>query len=42
MRHVLMLVPVMLLVVGCGESTPSGENVALDQVPQPVMKVAEE
>lgn len=32
----------LLFVVGCGEKTPSGENVELDKVPEPVMKVAKE
>ncbi len=42
MRHAVMLVLMSALVVGCGEGTPSGENVALDQVPEPVMKVAKD
>ncbi len=42
MRHVWMLV--FLLLAGCGgcSDKPKGENVALDQVPEPVMKVAKE
>ena len=42
MRHVWMLV--FLLLTGCGgcSDKPKGENVALDQVPEPVMKVAKE
>ena len=32
----------LLFVVGCGEKTPTGENVPLDKVPEPVMTVAKE
>lgn len=32
----------LLFVVGCGEKTSKGENVELDKVPEPVMKVAKE
>ena len=42
MRQAMMFVLTSVLVVGCGEGTPSGENVALDQVPEPVMKVAKD
>lgn len=42
MRHALLLVFLILAgVIGCAE-TPKGENVALEQVPEPVMKVAKE
>jgi len=42
MRKTMTVVLMTVLVVGCGEGAPSGENVALDQVPGPVMKVAAE
>ena len=42
MGKIMMFVLVSGLVVGCGEGSPSGENVALDQVPEPVMKVAKD
>ena len=43
MRSVVMMLALTLLfVVGCGESKPKGENVELDKVPEPVMKVAKE
>jgi hypothetical protein len=42
MRKTMTVVLMTVLVVGCGEGTSSGENVALDQVPEPVMKVATE
>ena len=38
---VMMLALTILFVVGC-ESKPKGENVDLDKVPEPVMKVAKE
>ena len=38
----LALTLTLLFVVGCGEKTPKGENVELDKVPEPVMKVAKE
>ena len=42
MRSVVMMLALTLLfVVGC-ESKPKGENVDLDKVPEPVMKVAKE
>ena len=41
MRSVVMMLA-LLLVVGCGEKKPSGENVELEKVPEPVMKVAKE
>ena len=41
MRYLVMLL-VLMLVVGCGEKTPKGENVELDKVPEAVMKVAKE
>ena len=42
MRSVVkMLALTLLFVVGC-ESKPKGENVELDKVPEPVMKVAKE
>ena len=44
MRSVVMMLALtlsLLLVVGC-ESKPKGENVDLDKVPEPVMKVAKE
>ena len=37
----LALTLTLLFVVGC-ESKPKGENVELDKVPEPVMKVAKE
>ena len=42
MRYAWMLL--LLCVIGCGgcSDKPKGENVALDQVPDPVMKVAKE
>ncbi len=42
MRHFWLLA--LLLLAGCGgcSETPKGENVPLDQVPEPVMKVAKE
>ena len=43
MRSVVVVLALSLLfVVGCGEKTPKGENVELDKVPEPVMKVAKE
>jgi hypothetical protein len=43
MRSVVMMLALTLMfVVGCGEKTPKGENVELDKVPEPVMKVAKE
>ncbi len=41
MRYALMMRVLAVLVVGC-ESKPKGENVALDQVSEPAMKVAKE
>ena len=44
MRSVVMMLALtlsLLFVVGC-ESKPKGENVELDKVPEPVMKVAKE
>ena len=41
MRYLVMMMT-LLFVVGCGESTPKGENVPLDKVPDNVMKVAKE
>lgn len=41
MRHVLMVLVLAVLVVGC-DSKPKGENVDLDKVPEPAMKVAKE
>ena len=44
MRSVVMMLALtlsLLFVVGC-ESKPKGENVDLDKVPEPVMKVAKE
>ena len=38
---VMILAVALLFVVGC-ESKPKGENVDLDKVPEPVMKVAKE
>lgn len=41
MRKVVVTL-VLLFVSGCGEKTPSGENVPLEKVPEPVMKMAKE
>lgn len=44
MRSVVIMLALtlsLLFVVGC-ESKPKGENVDLDKVPEPVMKVAKE
>ncbi len=41
MRGVLMIL-VFLVMLGCGKETPTGENVPLDKIPEPVMKVAKE
>jgi len=38
----LALALTLLLVAGCGERTPTGENVDLDKVPEPVMTAAKE
>lgn len=37
-----LIVFVLLLIAGCGADKPKGENVELDKVPEPVMKVAKE
>lgn len=39
MRTILTMA-VLLLAVGCSEREPSGANVSLDKVPEPVMNVA--
>jgi hypothetical protein len=41
MRKIVVTL-VLLFVGGCGEKMPSGENVPLEKVPEPVMKVAME
>lgn len=43
MRKLVMMLA-LLFVVGCGgcSDKPKGENVPLDKVPEPVMKVAKE
>lgn len=41
MRPRLLLLLVMLA-VGCGDKTPDGANVPLDEVPEPVIRVATE
>ncbi len=41
MRSVLIVLA-LIVVTGCGEKTPKGENVALEQVPELVMKAAKE
>ena len=41
MRSMVMTL-LLMLVVGCGEKTPTGENVPLDKVPEAVMKTAKE
>lgn len=42
MRKLMMIVMMTGLIAGCDEGTPSGENVPLNQVPEPVMKVAKD
>ncbi len=41
MRSILMTL-VLCLISGCGERAPSTANLPLEQVPEPVMKVARE
>lgn len=42
MQKVMMIVVMAGLIAGCGEGPPSGENVPLNLVPEPVMKVAKD
>lgn len=42
MRNSPMFLMAAVLLIGCGEGTPSGETVTLDKVPEPVMKVAKD
>ena len=40
--RILLLIAFSLLLVGCENETPRGENVPLDKVPQAVMDVAKQ
>lgn len=41
MRSILMVLALFVM-VGCGENEPGAENVPLEKVPEPAMKVAKE